>query len=257
MKSKCFPKKNSTILRILSISSLFLCLLQNASASPGDVNGVSNGDLNVNVTKQPKFPYALKTKGITEGSATVIVSVDENGKLVDWIATEATHRSFAREVNNVIEEWIFELTETRKEGRSTVVQIEVDFTVDGPLVINPDMVSVMRSEYDLGLIDTSEMLKYYSVRDLDRLPEPTYIEKPIIPEEIIGNKLEKAVFEFYIDQKGEVHLPILRSRDIEMNDEALIIAQEAIRKWKFIPPTVKGNTVVTKVAQQLYFRKGE
>jgi len=71
-----------------------------------------------------------------------------------------------------------------------------------------------------------------------------------------GRDDQKAVFEFYIDESGNVRIPMLREAEAsdDIEEELLVIVQDALMKWKFRPPKKNGKPVVVRVAQPIFFR---
>jgi TonB family protein len=56
--------------------------------------------------------------------------------------------------------------------------------------------------------------------------------------------------QFYIDEKGAVRLPAIKYSDrIDLAESAL----EAVRQWKFEPPTRNGRPVLITAVQQFDF----
>jgi TonB family protein len=57
--------------------------------------------------------------------------------------------------------------------------------------------------------------------------------------------------EFFIDEKGQVRLPCVARE--EAGSVYAACALDAVRQWRFDPPTVKGRAVLVLATQQFNF----
>lgn len=258
MKRECSTNIVCSIFSKFTWIACFILLLSGGRSLYSEVEEViPDSEFSIQFSYNPVFPASLKSEGVMEGVVKVVVSVDAKGQLKDWVVTNATHRSFAKSIEQSIGDWIFEPPIKNGFAEGITVPVEVLFSIEGTLIISPSMMSIMRSEYDLGLISERDVIAEYSVKDLDQLPAPLSIERPVVPIELLGDGAKEAIFEFYIDHRGDARLPILRSRDLDIDDRVLWIVQETIRSWRFTPPTVENNPAVVKVAQKLVFSKDQ
>lgn len=218
-------------------------------------NRSNNSNIVVHVTATPIFPIMLKNKGQTEGEARLAVVVSETGKLLDWVAVDATHRDFVRAIANVIHKWRFEPARHDRIPITYTTYIDVEFGLGGLVVVNMDMGTSVNLFYDLPKVSDSERVRVYDISDLDTIPRPIALEAPVVASALIGSESTEAVFEFYIDAYGDVHIPVLREGDPAIDERILLVTQEALWKWKFEPPTVNGKAVTAKVAQRFTYRK--
>jgi len=77
------------------------------------------------------------------------------------------------------------------------------------------------------------------------------------PGELLkGETNQQAVFELFIDENGNVRMPTLRDneRSERIDEQLLVIAQDALLQWKFEPPRRRGKPVVVSVAQPIHFK---
>ncbi len=242
-----------------SICALLLC----CGMFSGPLLGQESADVvdavfRIEVVHEPIYPNSLKNLGVMEGQLRVLIAVDSTGTLRDWLVVEATHRDLGKALDRVIESWRFIPEVINGVAYSSTVYVDVDMRVSGLVLGNPSMLSVMINFFHLDIIDERDRISVYSVRDLDEIPEPIYVEKPIVPAEFFSDTPQNAVFEFLIDTNGNVHVPLLKEReDVEVDERILVITQNALMKWKFEPPTVRGRKVIVKVAQPFDFSNEE
>ncbi len=210
--------------------------------------------LTTNISPSPVFPPSLEHNGITQGKVAVLVAVSQQGELIDWLVVEASHYLLARSVDNVIEKWDFDVPTLNGEPVNLVNRFDLTFESRGSLI---DFTSVS-SSINLMLGNRLKGPHAYgvaSVKDLDSIPEPIYVERPVFPPELLrGRTAMRAILDFYIDEEGDVHIPTVRAADDGVDDQLLVAARDALWQWKFSPPTIKGKPVVAQAAQPFVFR---
>ncbi len=210
--------------------------------------------LSVNLSPSPVFPPSLERDGMTGGTVTVLTAVGQQGELIDWLVVKASHYLLARSVDNVIEEWNFDVPTLNGEPVPLVNRFDINFESRGSFI---DATGVS-SSINLMLGNRLSGFHEYgvaSIKDLDGIPEPIYVQRPIFPQELLRGRSEmRAILDFYIDEEGDVHIPTVRAADDGVDDQLLIAAQNALWQWKFSPPTIKGKPVVAKAAQPFVFR---
>ena len=210
--------------------------------------------MKVDISPAPIFPPSLIQDGITEGQVTVLVVVDEDGDLKDWLVTEASHFLLVKAIDRVIEDWDFEAPTLNGEFILSVNRLDIEFDGSGGLV---DF-SGVHASVNLMLGNKLKGFNTYgvaSVTELDSIPEPIYVERPVFPRELLGNRNEiRAILDFYIDEEGDVHIPTVRAADDGCHEGLLVAAQNALWEWKFSPPTIRGKPVVARAAQPFVFQ---
>lgn len=239
---------------IILLIAVAMALNITAMGAPRQTN---EDRLVIKVTNDPQFPLGLKNRGIFEGSVRVLLVVNSNDVLEDWIVVEATHKDFAKEVDQVIGDWHFIAPKENGIAMGTTQFINIEFTVEGFMLMTSDVSTTLSLMYNLPEFMDSEQVRVVSARELDQTPVPVYVEEPVIPSVLLSEDGPRsAIFEFYIDVKGAVHVPLLRG-DIEMDERALRIVQNSLMKWQFDPVTLNGRPVIVKAAQPFKFTMGK
>lgn len=140
-------------------------------------------------TVSPVFPESLVAVCRNGGQARVVLSVDADGRLNEWLVISHTRREFAEAAVSALREWSFEPARLRGEAVSVSIELTFHFEVRGDVTVS-----------------------------------------------------------FYIDEQGAVRMPyVLGQPNLELAD----LAVEAVRQWKFEPPTRQGRPVLVH-AQQLF-----
>lgn len=234
-----------------------ICVLLCLPASEGLCGSLKRWMPKVEMSRLPVYPDALIKAGITRGKARLVVVVSESGELIDWLVIEATHREFAASVGNVIETWDFEGARSPNEPRGEAFYLNVDFAAESTARMTAGPSDLSDHVFGPDKRITSDAIRLASHSELDAIPTPMESPLPNIPSEVLGDEPRQAIFEFYVDQNGAVHAPVLKSADIEIDERILAAAQNALWNWKFFPPTAKGRPVVAKVALPLVFSNKE
>lgn len=209
----------------------------------------------INQTVDPIYPYKLKNLGYEDGSATFAIVINQYGELEDYLLLEATHIAFGEAVEEALPKWTFSPPLVDGENASIASKIKVDFKREGGIVYESFGYYSLDLQFG-NLFDKAESYRVYSLKDLDKIPVPTKIEKPAFHTELLEDReLVSAVFEFYIDTEGRVRIPTLREADDKVDERLLIIAQNALSMWRFEPPLKGGKPVVAKLAQPFRFTR--
>jgi protein TonB len=203
---------------------------------------------------EPIFPPILKFEGITDGHVELIIDINEDGTVADWIPLRSTHRLLTESVGRSLENWRFNPAKTDGEPIPVAQKILFNFDHSGTVLISGTALDLhMRWIRELGVQDDRMA---FQLPDLDQLPEPTEIVRPLIPESMAKENLSGTVMvSFYIDTQGNVRIPVA----IEWDGDIMFAksAIHAITQWKFNPPKRMGRPVVVHAIQPFHFKAGE
>ncbi|MDQ8204539.1 hypothetical protein [Pelagicoccus sp. SDUM812003] len=200
----------------------------------------------------PIFPPALKQRGVFKGKAVFAVFVNQFGELADYLLIEASHLEFASSVERVIDRWKFSVPYADGEPAPVASRLVINFRLDGVVYETTGFHLVLPFGND---ILTDDEYRIYGVWELDKVPEPIEIAKPEFHVDLLEEREQvNAIFDFFIDTEGRVRIPTLREADDKVDERLLVIAQDALIKWRFNTPTVDGKPVVSRVAQPFRFK---
>ncbi|GAB5558897.1 MAG: hypothetical protein SynsKO_05440 [Synoicihabitans sp.] len=214
-------------------------------------------DLPVKVTMEPMYPLSLATAGITQGSATFKIVVDNQGTLRDHLLVETTHPLFGKAVDEVIEEWDYAPSEIDGERINALHQIKIEFENNNTFVVGLDSTSAVVTERisRIGGPKHPHAYKIAGLTELDAAPKAVQSVSPALPyPEMVPAEGLRVVFKFYIDEEGRVRMPWIDEDEFAHIDESILDATyDALMQWEFTPPTIDGKAVVAQVAQPFYF----
>jgi TonB family protein len=217
--------------------------------SPGLVSGIENFEsLKVLTSKLPAYPVSMTSEGIYDGSAQVIINVDETGEILDVYLAEFSHPEFGRLAEEYIKKWTFQPAKLNGEPMSVIKSFDFRFE-DRRGVFALGIHEAAASKLNFGRF--AEGKRIYSPKELDEIPVPLEMETPIFPEEYKGQGiLGTATIIFYIDEEGIIRMPHVTDYSHESFGKTALIA---VNNWRFKPPTVRGKPVPIMVRQKFNF----
>jgi TonB family protein len=203
-------------------------------------------------TCNPVFPFGLTQTGVTSGAARISISTDADGKLSEWLIVAYTHPELAKEALDCIKQWRFVPARLRGDPVGTTIEIYFDFEAKGVVVSTTSLDEVARATIFATNRNTYEPC---SLRDLDRIPLPLVAIAPKYPTELANKGVKgKVTVDFYIDETGIARMPSVSSHD---NSQLTALSVEALRQWKFEPPTRNGKPVLVRASQVFNFDEGK
>jgi TonB family protein len=196
-------------------------------------------------TVEPEFPPALLQQSIYEGEARVVLMIDFEGKLADWMITSFTHPLLAREATEALRQWKFE--PARRTGEPIDVRMEMTFTfrAGGMIVsLSGDDQFDHRRHLHRG---PALQPKLCRPSELDAPLQVLDSVAPMSPQSLGAKRATgRAVLDFYIDERGRARMPVVDTTDDEAFAKAAV---EALSHWRFAAPTRGGLPVIVRAKQ--------
>jgi TonB family protein len=94
-----------------------------------------------------------------------------------------------------------------------------------------------------------------ALRELDRIPTPKKIVKPIYPVEMAKSGHHgRVVVDFYIDESGRVRMPAVSLETTRNDEELATAAVTAVSQWEFEPPVSHGRPALVAIQQEFNFQ---
>lgn len=206
-----------------------------------------NADRPVRIIQQVKFefPRKLLRSSITAGDVRVYLDVDAQGRLVDHLIVGYTHYEFANVVSRTLGRWRFEPAVASGRPVACTLAMNVRFEVNGVMVAERT-----RAE------DPPHVLRSFTFRareldELDRVPAVLATVAPRNPAAANEPAITgKASVEFFIDENGDVRMPVVTAADDVRLGWAAVAA---IEQWQFEPPRRGGHPVLAHAAQTFVY----
>ncbi len=232
-------------------SLLLLAALLVASTEARTADGLAGATrtrLQFKQTVDPVMPLSLNHEGVTQGHAYVAIQVGADGVLNDMLLTGCSDSRLGQSALAALKEWKF--TPATFEGEPIGVITEIRFFFEsGAVLISITSADAMNQFMQHGSNTNAYALS--TLKQLDRVPALTATAKPVYPTEWRERGVHGNVeVQFFVDESGTVRMPHVISADhMALAD----IASDAIRQWKFEPPTSLGKPVVIRTRQKFVF----
>lgn len=249
--SGLFRATNETMKRFAPFIVLPVLALAQPAWSQMTSPQASFQSLRVVDTDLPVFPHDLLQLGVREGQVRVAFSVDTTGKVDDCLAVAYTHPEFARVTVNSLRRWKFEPAKFRGQPIASASEVVLKFEVEGTVVVSLTPSEAINARL-YALVDGHDTYRPRLLNELDRIPTPITTPSPSFPARLAAEGSSGTVtVSFYIDETGAVRLPSVDTKD---DADLASAAIDALRLWKFEPPTCKDKPVLVRASQQFNFR---
>ena len=200
-------------------------------------------------TVDPIFPETLIATYRRGGNATILVSISAEGELAEWLAIRHNDPLFAEAAVEALKHWKFEPARLRGEPVPVCTELKFSFEVKGVVV---SVSSAELLEANFNEITGGQNYGPCTLRDLDRIPVPLQAVSPVYPKQIAERGASgEVVVDFYIDEHGAVRMPYVTGYP---HQTLANLAVDAVKQWKFEPPTRRGIPVLVHVRQVFRFR---
>jgi TonB family protein len=201
-------------------------------------------------TTEPLFPHEVQQRGLKEGETRVVINVDPDGKLKEWLVVGYTMPEFATAAVVALKQWKFEPARWRGDSVGTVLELIFHFETKGTMVISQSVSEALES-ITVRLMERAYVFRTCSLRELDRIPTPITTVRPQYSSDLAAKGVKgKVTVDFFIDETGSVRMPA-----VSINDDVQLtaLAIDALRQWKFEPPTRNGRPALVKAVQVFSF----
>jgi TonB family protein len=203
----------------------------------------------IRVTEEPQMPAVLRHTGLREGRVMLAIDVNAEGRLTDWLVVGASHKELIRPTVDVLKTWIFKPARLDGEPIAARQELTINFYTTGAVVSRTSM------ELVADLFEQLTGRRYeYEMCPASEVDGPLTAITQVSPEYAgdaqklgVGGKVR---VHFYVDEQGNVRLPAVPT---ETHPYLSAVAVEAMRAWKFAPPTRHGQPVLVAAVQEFNF----
>lgn len=200
-------------------------------------------------TVEPQIPAVLRAEGMRDARVVLVIDVDAGGVLTDLLVTAASHQELIRPCTEAVRQWRFKPARYEREPVAAQLTLTINLSQVGAVVTRTAAETVG---------DWTERL---SGRRMDyQLCRASEVDRPLVAitrvnpdyardaESIgIGGRVR---VHFFVDEKGEVRMPSVAP---SAHPYLAGLASEAMRGWRFEPPTREGRPVLVAAVQDFDF----
>jgi periplasmic protein TonB len=201
----------------------------------------------------PSFPESLRLTSIADGYATMLFTIDDDGRVIDSIATEASHPAFEKAMQETFAKWRFEPAANNTTPRRELIQF--DFRRSG-VVSSLSQRDASKSFFPVAPAESERPIRTIDWSDLPNPPQRVAGEMPAYPQSLRAQGIQGvALLSFIVDTQGRVRVPVsLNASDARFARAALA----AVKHWRFTPAELASEPVNLRVERTFNFgaRKG-
>ncbi|HWA10027.1 MAG TPA: TonB family protein [Opitutaceae bacterium] len=237
-----------------TLSPLRLLLVFVAGAfSPALARAGSPGfdePLKVIQTTDAEFPLNNETRLLHRGQVRVVVNIDSDGRLADWLVASYTHRDFADAAVQALKEWRYEPARQHGEPVGTRASLVFDFEIKGQ-VISMNSVESLTSIINTATAGSQAIERVCLPRELDR---PLEAVQTVAPRTVGARTLaepRRITVDFFIDETGRPRMPVVE----DARDSQAAAAVDALMQWRYSGPTRAGEPVAVRARQIFVFAR--
>jgi TonB family protein len=196
----------------------------------------------------PEFPAQLLSTTVREGSVTVLFTFDENGRVTDRVALEASHPGFVTSVFAAAESWEIDTTKLGRFYRREFVQFRFERQ---NIVVSMSQRDAIKAAFTPFGDKAALALKSCREEELDAPLEELATALPVYPPALKGSHVAgEAAVSFVVDAYGRVRVPVVTdATEPEFGEAALV----AIKQWRFLPPQLAGLPIQVMLKRTFSF----
>ena len=234
----------------------FLRTLAASVALLGSTGGVARAQPNLvppRVISQPvlDYPLAAKRRAVRQGEARALLSISEEGVLLDFMVIGCTHLAFAEAIAQALPEYRFSPAKLRGESTPVRMTLTFFFRLEGTIV-TLSAADLMESRLGRLQRDHAQFISWICPDSrLDRPLTLTLAVSPGYPAELQERRETGTVtVDFFVDGAGRVRMPAV---DTGAHPSFAREAVGALSTWQFEPPTSNGQPVIVRAVQTFNF----
>jgi outer membrane biosynthesis protein TonB len=179
----------------------------------------------------------------------LVVNIDENGKLEDWLVLEYSYQRYVDAAVEAVKKWQYKPAILHGVAVGVRAELVFNFRSSGQVV---SMTGVdLPQAFSRSIIGDPQITAVCPSRELDSIPKPTVVVSPsYIHNADTSGQTKQVLVDFYIDETGK---PRMAAADVDGNTELTSACIQAIEQWRFTPPTRRGRPVTTRACQRFDF----
>jgi TonB family protein len=221
------------------------------SAVAGRAEGVTRA-ARVIQTTEPIFPTTVSTRELDYGTAEIVINVDADGNLADWLVVSYTDEAFADEAVRAVKDWKYQ--PALAGGRAVGSLLDLAFEFRAHLKVMTTSASDPYHGRIASILGPRVTHLLCQARELDR---PVTAVQTVAPPsaQALGPAAAggRVLVRFYVDRDGRPRMPVIVSATEPWLAQAAV---DALTQWRFAPPTLAGRPVEVRAEEEFVFAQG-
>lgn len=190
-----------------------------------------------------------------------LVTVDEESRLVEYLATEATHHELVEKAEQALRKAEYSAATINGERALATAEVSVTFfdpdqrALQQGLLARPFGASSSEAA-DRRLYANAKQRYQFRQSGPDELDQPLALAdgKLVVVADDEGRTASgRCVLDYYVDHRGQPRIPRIVSSD---NDTVTRSALLTLQRLRFYPPTRGGQPTCVKVRQPIIYEGG-
>ncbi len=190
-----------------------------------------------------------------------LITVDEDNRLVEYLAVEATHQDLLEKAEQVLRGAEFKAAILNGQAAQTTAEVRVTFFDPEQRAIQDGLAT---QPFGSSSSEAAARRLYANdgARHMFRQSEPAELDAPlavaegtlvVLADEDGRTAVGRCVLDYYVDHRGQPRIPrIVSSDNATVTRSALLTLQ----KLRFVPPTRDGRPTCVKVRQPFIYEGG-
>lgn len=198
---------------------------------------------------EPEMPAVLRMNGLREGKVILALDIAADGRLTDCLVIVASHSELIRPCVEAVKQWRFRPARYNGEASAARVEVTINLSQTGAVISRTS--SDMLASFIEQVVGRPFDYKMCPAGEVDRPLQAVNRVNPAYAREAEKQGVAGRVrVHFYVDEQGNVRLPAVPA---ETDPYLSAVAVEAMRNWKFAPPTRRGQPVLVAAVQEFEF----
>lgn len=228
-----------------------LCILAALAISTQASAAFESAKLDPN-NEQPQFPAQMIFDGVVDAQIVLAVKISAEGVVNDSMVLAYTHEPLIRVCRAAMKSW--KVTPAKMDGVPVPVQCELKFNFHREGFVETSTAAIVNHYLAGGFeapIEKQLIRRIHNANEIDRAPTAMTTVNPAYAKKAFEDGVRGQVqVYFYIDENGEVQFPsVYPGADPYLSE----IAVNALKSWRFNPPTHRGKPVMVAASQAFNF----
>lgn len=245
--------------RLLSGLCVALLLVFPAVGGQGSVGG--DGPVVVKSSLDVRMPEELRALLLENPAARFLITVDEDGRLIEYVAVEATHHGLIERAEEAIRTAKFAAATSRGQTVQSTAGVRVTFFDPEQRALQDGLVS---QPFGSSSSDAVSRRIYANAKDryMFRQSDQSELDAPlamlqgrllVLADDDGQAAVGRCIVDYYVDHRGQARIPRIVSSD---NDTVARSALLTLQHLRFAPPTRDGSPTCVKVRQPFIYEGG-
>jgi hypothetical protein len=245
---------------LLSLRCLIALLLATTVARAGSPaeDGIADRAVTVRSSLEVVLPEKLRPLLLDQPTVRFIVTVDEAGRLVEYLAVEATHHELLEKAEQAIIETQFEPAIAGGRAVAGATDVRVTFFDPEQRALRTGLTG---QPFGSSGAEAVARRVYEGAKDLYvfRQSTPAELDAPlamaegkliVLADEEGRTASGQCLVDYFVDHRGQVKMPRIVSSDNETVARSALLTLQQLR---FVPPTHNGQPTCVQVRQPFIY----